>query len=125
MSPKVNLPRRRVLLGLAAAPSALAAYSANASTLPATGELRPQWEKAKRFALQLDAAKLPEEDLEAEMDRLWDMETAVLRAPIRTTDDALAKLECCAIMAERGMRTDWLDCEAVGEGAAFLKGTFA
>jgi len=88
--------------------------------------LRLQWEAAERLAKQIDATDYGTDDaLQAAMDQLQTMETAILRAPIRTVEDALAKLECCAIMAERGMRSDWLDCEAVGEVSAFLKGRLA
>lgn len=111
--------RRAIFAGAAALPVA-AALPASAATSP----LAEQWAKVQALTAFIDGPETrgwPDDRIDAAVDRLFEMEAAVLAAPIRSREDALIKLECAALSAEKGARCDWKDMEAVADVAAYFR----
>lgn len=112
---------RRALFAAAPA-AALAGLAVAAHSAPPTSLLL-QWEHLSRERSDADRRHWEEDDLFAFLDR-WHADTgALLKAPIHTRGDAVAKLECANLFIEMGARDDGLDFRALAEIAAYLRGT--
>jgi hypothetical protein len=58
---------------------------------------------------------------QADWDRVMDLEVAVLRGPIHTVDDALAKLKAIELSFQEGERTDGADMVALQQTIRWLR----
>jgi hypothetical protein len=111
---------RRALF--AAAPAiALAAVAAPA--MADTGNLMARWEALVERRNDMDRYRWKDDELDEVVDRWHDDIGELLKAPIQSREDAIAKLECAGLMVDMGTRTDELDIAAVGQVATYLRGT--
>lgn len=112
---------RRALMG--AAP-AVAAIAAPAVALPPAGPVRQMWQAHERERARINAHDYGEDGDEAaiaDVLKLDELTVLILTAQITSYDEAMAKLECAATMAQEGLRTDQRDADALADVARFLR----
>jgi hypothetical protein len=74
-----------------------------------------------RWSLSRELLQSSPEGDETETERVSNLESGVLRDPIRTFDDAVAKLSAIELAFIDGERTDGADATALRETIAWLK----